>query len=112
MMVICIQKDSRGGGWRSMGLDVGIGCGLGYYIQSKTWNAEYWRDVVLWVSNRLHLDLNWLMGAPAGFKLNNQFVALLGNGGILFVSVWKLVMDGLLAYYHVLQMVRIVEINV
>ncbi|KAL3662812.1 hypothetical protein V7S43_012214 [Phytophthora oleae] len=42
-------------------------------------------------------NVEWLMGAPAGFKLNKPLASILGNGILLWLSLWRFVFEELLA---------------
>jgi len=33
-------------------------------------------------------NVEWLMGAPAGFKLNKPLASILGNGILLWLNLW------------------------
>ena len=41
-------------------------------------------------------NVEWLMGAPAGFKLNKPLASILGNGILLWLNIWSYVFDELL----------------
>lgn len=41
-------------------------------------------------------NVKWLMGAPAGFKLNKPLASILGNGILLWLNFWSFVFEGLL----------------
>lgn len=37
----------------------------------------------------LRVNVSWLMGAPAGFKLNKPLATILGNGVMLWLDMWE-----------------------
>ncbi|KAL4129553.1 hypothetical protein PRIC2_005560 [Phytophthora ramorum] len=41
-------------------------------------------------------NVEWLMGAPAGFKLNKPLASILGNGILLWLNLWSFVFEELL----------------
>ncbi|ETN12233.1 hypothetical protein PPTG_09112 [Phytophthora nicotianae INRA-310] len=40
-------------------------------------------------------NVEWLMGAPAGFKLNKPLASILGNGILLWLNLWSFVFEEL-----------------
>ncbi|KAG7383840.1 hypothetical protein PHYPSEUDO_003260 [Phytophthora pseudosyringae] len=42
-------------------------------------------------------NVEWLMGAPAGFKLNKPLASILGNGILLWLNLWSFVFEELSA---------------
>ncbi|CAH0485638.1 unnamed protein product [Peronospora farinosa] len=45
--------------------------------------------------NFLRDNVEWLMGAPAGFKLNKPLASILGNGILLWLNLWSFVFEEL-----------------
>ncbi|KAG1686240.1 hypothetical protein DVH05_007051 [Phytophthora capsici] len=43
-------------------------------------------------------NVEWLMGAPAGFKLNKPLASILGNGILLWLNLWSFLFEELLAF--------------
>ncbi|KAG2775706.1 hypothetical protein PC116_g3345 [Phytophthora cactorum] len=47
------------------------------------------------VVESLRGNVEWLMGAPAGFKLNKPLASILGNGILLWLNLWSFVFEEL-----------------
>ncbi|KAE9019190.1 hypothetical protein PR003_g15234 [Phytophthora rubi] len=45
----------------------------------------------------LRSNVEWLMGAPAGFKLNKPLASILGNGILLWLNLWSFIFEELSA---------------
>ncbi|KAG6583130.1 Phosphatidylinositol N-acetylglucosaminyltransferase subunit Q [Phytophthora cinnamomi] len=43
----------------------------------------------------LRSNVEWLMGAPAGFKLNKPLASILGNGILLWLNLWSFIFEEL-----------------
>lgn len=46
----------------------------------------------------LRENVEWLMGAPAGFKLNKPLASILGNGILLWLDLWEFVFAAILPH--------------
>lgn len=45
----------------------------------------------------LRANVAWLMGAPAGFKLNRPLATILGNGVLLWLDMWEFCFSSVLS---------------
>lgn len=71
--------------------DVIIGIALGsYIIDNSTWVAESISEVMgLYLIAALKNTILWLMGWPAGLKLNNELAAFLGDLFLWVIKYWS-----------------------
>lgn len=51
--------------------------------------------------DQLRANIVWLMGAPAGFKLNQPLTGILGNGVLMAVDAWRIGTESVLEYTEV-----------
>jgi phosphatidylinositol glycan class Q protein len=45
----------------------------------------------------LRVNVTWLMGAPAGFKLNRPLATIVGNGVLLWLDMWEFCFSSVLS---------------
>jgi phosphatidylinositol N-acetylglucosaminyltransferase subunit Q len=71
--------------------DVIIGIALGsYIIDNATWVAEKISEILSEYSvAALQSRIAWLMGSPAGLKLNTQLAAFLGDLFLWVIDHWS-----------------------
>lgn len=71
--------------------DVIIGIALGsYIIDNAAWVAQVLSDILSMYSvTALQKTIKWLMGDPAGLKLNNELAAFLGDLFLWVIDHWS-----------------------
>lgn len=87
---------SRVGALLSFGFILLLDLGLGYYVSHHGIPVGGWMATTTIVSDtmrQVRSHVEWLMGAPAGFKLNPPLTTILGNGILMVVDVWQFLMD-------------------
>jgi phosphatidylinositol glycan class Q protein len=77
--------------------DVIIGIALGsYIIEQADWVAEQINDLLrLYTVEALQRSISWLMGWPAGLKLNGELAAFLGDLFLWVIDYWSNCIDTL-----------------
>lgn len=71
--------------------DVIIGMAVGsYIIEHKDWVADQIRDLLrTYTVEALQRGISWLMGWPAGLKLNGELAAFLGDLFLWVIDYWS-----------------------
>lgn len=77
--------------------DVIIGIALGsYIIDNSAWVAEEISELLSqYTVEALQSSISWLMGWPAGLKLNNELAAFLGDLFLWVIDYWSSCIDAL-----------------
>lgn len=76
--------------WSNLAVDILLGNLVGmallYHAESAcSWILDFGRDA----SNLLRTGCVWLMGVPAGFKLNTEVAAVLGMISLHVIQIWS-----------------------
>lgn len=77
--------------------DVIIGIALGLYVVERADGVAEWLGQLLetWSVHALQISISWLMGWPAGLKINSELGAFLGDLFLWVIDYWASCLDAL-----------------